>query len=360
MPAPGAQFGSMVGVNSVLAILASSGATTYAMAALNTGFCVRFTATSTNDIKSARIFWSSVSAPGTNGITLRIETIDKATGKPSGTLYDANATITFTAASGIQTYTFATTPTTGLVVGDEYAIVLLTVVAGTTQTLGAYSSSAFLSTYPTIVLTAADGTTRTNFAEVASSIPMLSLIDDLDIEIPEAFLPFQTTTGTVQYVFSTTNFVAQKFIINSTQNIAGVACMLIRTGTPAGDLRIRIFDSSNNVISGTTVTIDKDSLLNVTNRRIIIIFPAVVALIADTYRIVFDSSGSANSSNAFGLRPCSFLNSACVNPWRLSTSSDAASWTDSTTAQVAVWLLLDNFVAGGGGGGKLIGGRLIG
>ena len=99
MPAPGAQFGSMVGVNSVLAILASSGATTYAMAALNTGFCVRFTATSTNDIKSARIFWSSVSAPGTNGITLRIETIDKATGNPSGTLYDANATITSTARS---------------------------------------------------------------------------------------------------------------------------------------------------------------------------------------------------------------------------------------------------------------------
>src|SRR3990167_5084146 len=286
MPVPGAQFGSLIGPT---IRLNSGGGVTYAMAALNTGWCSRFTATSTNDIKSVRLSWSGVSSPGTNGITLRIETVDATSGKPTGTLYDANATITFTAAVDIQTYTFATLPTTGLTVGNSYAIVLLTVVAGTTQTLYAHSTITGLASYPDLVLTAVDGTTRTNFAEVSGSSPYCSLVDENDSEIPGAFLPFYTYTIPTAHFYSTTNYVAQKFIINTSINIAGVSAILIRTGTPAGDVRVRIFDSSNNVISGTTLTIDKDSLTGVNAKRIVVLFPSVVTLTLGTYRIVFDS-----------------------------------------------------------------------
>ena len=237
---------------------------------------------------------------------------------------------------------------------------LLTVVAGTTQTLYAHSTITGLASYPDLVLTAVDGTTRTNFAEVSGSSPYCSLVDENDSEIPGAFLPFYTYTIPTAHFYSTTNYVAQKFIINTSINIAGVSAILIRTGTPAGDVRVRIFDSSNNVISGTTLTIDKDSLTGVNAKSIVVLFPSVVTLTSGTYRIVFDSSGSANSSNAFGLRLNTFLNSAAVNPWRPSTSSDAITWTDSTTEQTGVWLLLDDFVSGGAGGVcSLIGGLIV-
>ena len=355
MPAPGAQFGSIIGPNLSLNYFSR---VAYEMAAINTGWCARFTAYSVNDIKSVRLFWSSVSAAGT--VQIRIETIDTATGKPTGTLYDANATINITPVAGIQTYTFATLPTTGLTVGTEYAIVLLTTVAGTTQTLGSHIASAGQTGYPTIVLAAVDGTIRTNFAEVTSSTPLCSLVDESDIERPEAFLPYTAVSLGSIYVYSTTNFAAQKFIINTAIKIAGVVFMIGKNGTPAGDLRIRIFDSANNVIAGSTVTLNATSLINSSPKRAAAIFPSIIELAAGTYRIVFDSAGSANSTNAFSMRTAAFLHANAVNPWRSSTSSDAVNWTDSTTTQAAVYLLLDDFVAGAGGGGLLINSGMVG
>lgn len=99
--------------NSAAAAMAASGVVSYAMPTLNNGFSGRFMAYDTRDIKSVYVNFSSVSAPGT--VELRIETIDNTTGKPSGTLYDANATKSFTPAAGWNTVTFDTLPTTGLV-----------------------------------------------------------------------------------------------------------------------------------------------------------------------------------------------------------------------------------------------------
>lgn len=349
MPAVGAQFGGTLGpLAAIKWIISNSGSAVYAMATLNTGCCVRFTAVSANDIKSVRLFWSSVATPGT--VQLRIETIDTTTGKPTGTLYDANATYNITPAAGTQTYTFVTLPTTGLTAGTEYAVVLLTTVAGTTQTLSHNVYSLHTSSYPTIVLTAADGTTRSNFAEVAVSVPVCSLVDEADVDIALPFAPFSGANPSYSSFFSTTDFVAQKFTINTSINIAGIQTIFRRTGTPAGDIRIRIFDNSNNVVAGTTITIDKDSLTGVSTRQSSVLFPVVVTLPSGTYRVVYDSSGSANSSNCFGVYSVAFLHANAVNPWVTSTSADAITWTDSTTAQSSVWLLIDNLVAGGGGG----------
>lgn len=92
MPIPGADFGSRLGPVDEAAIVAyNSGLTAYTMAAQNVGYCARFTAPSTKDVKSVRLYWASIATAGT--VVLTIEPIDATTGKPaaaSGGLYGSS------------------------------------------------------------------------------------------------------------------------------------------------------------------------------------------------------------------------------------------------------------------------------
>ena len=155
--------GSILGAagNPIWRTMRISAISNYAMAALNAGFCARFPALNTKDIKSIRLYWGTVTAAGV--VEARIETIDTATGKPTGSLYDAAATKSFTPTAGAQTVTFDTLPTTGLTEGTYYALVLLTTTGGTAMTLRSHVQ---IGGNGPAMLKADDGTTRTNFAVV--------------------------------------------------------------------------------------------------------------------------------------------------------------------------------------------------
>jgi hypothetical protein len=356
MAAPGALFGSLIGPNfmSVGGALLS-GFTTYAMAAQKACIDFRFMAKQTSDIYSVRLNWGTVTSAGT--VQLRIET--DSSGKASGSLYDANASYNITPASGIQTYTFSTPPNTGLVVGNEYHVLLITTVAGTTQTLTAYSPSGFGVGYPCNALTASDGTTRTNLAEVTNSVPVCSLVLSDGTEEVASFMPFYTTAISPIY---TTNIVACKITTLSAIKVAGIRAVGQITGTPADALVIDIRDTANNRRTGMVVTLDKASLitgLESTTRPIQGLFPTPISLPPGTYYICFASSGSADSSNCWKLSNATFLNSACVGNPRLSTSTNSGTtMTDSTTAQAAAWLVEDVDVACTGGGLGVLGGPM--
>lgn len=344
MAVPGAIFGSKIGPERTVSLMAQVGVTGYAMAAVNTGYCARFVALSTKDVASVRLRWATVTAGGT--VELRIETIDATTGRPTGTLYDANATISFTPVSGIQTYTFVSVPTTGLVEGTQYGIVLLTTTGGTTHTLAAYRAGNVPSYYPTATLTAADGTTRSNFAEVSQAIPCLSLVMDDATEEDGGMLPYTNSSGFTVYG---TRAAALKFVLTRSETIAGVCVAAVtRTGTPAGDVRIRILNSSDSAVSGTTVTADKDSLTNITNNGMMRRLPVPVTLTAGTYRVVIDSASSVDASNCWTINAATFLSSGAVpSSFRLSTTTDVTAgppitWTDSTTDIAGIELLIDD------------------
>lgn len=352
MAVPGATFGGLIGPERAAAHLAQGGITGYAMAALDAGFAARFVALSTKDIASVTLRWGTVTAAGT--ITLRIETVDATTGDPTGTLYDANAVITgIVPTSGVQTYTFSSVPTTGLTVGTQYAVVLITTAAGTTHSLAAHTTGVVPSRYPIIVSTTATAVTRSTFAEITQSCPCLAFtMDDATVE-DCGLLPYANNSTFTVYG---TRAAALKIVLTRSESVAGVEVRAVTyTGTPAGDFRLRILDSSDAAVAGTTVTADKDSLPNIANSGIVMRLPVPVTLTSGTYRVVIDSASSANASNCWTVSAATFLLSGAVpSAFRFSTTTDVTAgppvtWTDSTTDIPGIALILDSQVAGTSG-----------
>ncbi len=351
MPTPG-RFRGMYYGPSIYGLSGGGGPSTYDIKANNAGWCARFMALSTLDIKSVRVSWSAVTI-GTGTMTLRIETIDATTGKPTGTLYDANAVIaSITPAAGITTYTFASLPTTGLTIGTEYGVVLLTTAAFTTCTLNISAANwgNLVTITPGQSLTSATGSTRSTFAEVGNAIPVVSFVLEDDSEDPFNDAPLGNYSSFGIYG---TRGLAGKFVISHTIKVMGVQAFFSKTGTPAGDIRCRIFDSADNVVSGTTVTIDKDSIITASGGASRLFpFSPLVTLQPGTYRIVLDSASSENSSNCWDGRIANPLNAAvtAASPFISSTTTDLTAgpivWTDNSTGQLPVMnLFLDDIIS---------------
>lgn len=341
--APGPLTLSRIGADTGVNATITNGFTNYAMASLNTGWCTRFMAQDTRDIYTVYVQFGTVTAAGS--ITCRIETIDTATGKPTGTLYDANATKVFTpVTSSWNTITFATPPSTGLVAGNEYAIVLLTTTGGTTHTL---VSSVADARYPCITLTAADGTTRTNFAEVTSTAPCFSLGFSDSAEESPLGLPFNSAV--VSKNIFTTTASGMKLVLTGSLKIRGYYFYVLKTGTPAGGITVKTWDSTNAIVTGSTVTIGVNSLTNASTRICQVLLPAPITLAAGTYRVTVESQSSANSSNCWTLRGLTGRSSAVI-PSGISETDTATltstppTWSDTATAMMNMGILLDDSV----------------
>ena len=317
------------------------------MASLNTGWSARFKATQTQDIYKVRLIWNNVSAAGQ--VTIRIET--DSSGKPSGTLYDANAVLTAVVpVAGSQLYTFSTPPATGLTIDSIYHVVILTTTGGTTQTLASHAAPGALgSTYPVEVLTAADGTTRTNFAEVAGTVARCSLVLADGTDDSMGMIPASTTVNTNLITSGGTVVVAGlKLITDVTLRVSGVEFMVVKTGTPTANLRCRIYNSANSLVTNSTIVISVNSLLTgaATRRGVAMGFAGgvVISLPPDTYRVVFDGAADTSGVNCWVMKGTTPFGATSVpSGFSMTTAPNIASpvWTD-TTDQVPVRLILDD------------------
>jgi hypothetical protein len=315
--------------------------------AADAGICFRFMARSTKDIKGVRLSWGTVTSG--HDVTLTVEGVD-ANGKPDGTPYDVQASLTFTPSSGsVQLHQFAVTPIAGLVVGTMYAITL--VRDGNTATaepLYGYWTGGTSSVYPTCCLTSATGSTRSSFAEVSNSVPAISLLMDDDTEECQQFAPLGGTAITTYKIYGAV-YGALRFTTLNTYSIVGIRAAIMATGAVAsmGDLIVEIRDLSGNVISGTSVTLPKGSMVGMGTsggHSLFAQFTSTVNLPAGTYQVWLRQSGDAgDTSNYYSVRlGVPWLNSACAGGQRWYTSSNSGStWTETTTGLCNISLCLD-------------------
>jgi hypothetical protein len=328
----------------------NTGVSTFAMAGLNSGYAARFMARDTRDVYTVYCNFSAVTAAGV--ISVRIETIDAATGKPSGTLYDANAVKALTPVAGYNTVTFTTPPSTGLVAGTEYAIVLITTTGGTTMTLRSHVASASVMSLPSAVLTSSDaGATWAETANARASGFSLGFSDSVE-ENPWFF----GLSGTAIQVYGT-RAAGFRLELDGSVSLAGIVVVLPSTTGSPSNLRCKILDSGGSAVTNTTVVADKDSLSALSSvRSVLLLFPSTVTLAAGTYSVIIDQTDhTTTSSNRYNIQVMTFRAAALVPSGfylRGTTNVDAGtiSWDlDDATSEIGVMLMAHNIPAASGG-----------
>ena len=330
----------------LLPLLSNVGTSTYAMPSQNNGVSALHVARDTQDVLGIVVNWGTITSPGT--VEFRYET--DASGKPSGTLYDANATKTVTPTAGIQEVTFDTPPTTGRTAGDYYHVVLITATNGTAHTLSSHIGEASI---PRALLTATDGSTRTNFAVVNPSTPICALRLEDNSLTTEGMMPFMGVATLA--IYGADRCGGALFDVPNPIDVVGFefSHMLAVSSFPA--YVFSIIDSSNNVISGTQVTIPADKIYS-TGRRWEIPFNGVVTIPAGVCRaVLYAAAGAGDSSNYCGTRYATALDaSLCPTFGRhtLSTNwSSTKTFTDTNGSIVSCQFKLyqQETVSGGSG-----------
>ncbi len=234
----------------------------------------------------------------------------------------------------------------------------------TGTTLQLRSSAAGIGCLPTTVMTAADGTTRSNFAAVGSSTPICTIKFEDDVEEPMDFCPYllaqSTSTG-----ITGTRAEGMKFVVEPglSKTFSGIICSLGRVGTPPADIRFRIF-SGSSVVAGTTITIDKDFLpSNAVGQRLR--FASPVTFPSGTYRAVFDSSGASSAANCYRMLQLTTHNASLIGSnFCMTSTADCTAgtitWSDEATKNTAISLressvLAPNLLVNPGMGGGING-----
>lgn len=363
MPAPGRFANSLWGYSDYVEMInKDTSGQVLSIAADAAGWCARFQAENTRDVKAVYIRWEALTSPG--NVELRVETIDATTGKPTGTLYDANATKTFTP-SGTppiwQLITFDVLPTQGLTTGSDYGILLIKSGAGTTVDIRSHVARSIESELSTCLLTTATAGTRSTFAEILPSVPIMTVVFEDDVEESMGFCPFHASTD--RSVFGT-NSVGNKIVTVGTTIVKGIRFgQITRSGTP-GNMIARIWNSATNtVVAGAEVTVDKDVLSGSTGRRIKARFPTAVSLPPGTYYVMMEqedhttTSGNAYKPRTGQARSSAVVPSGCHYVESTNITTVPPTFTPTTSEQANVSLILDDLLPGGmtGGGGGMEG-----
>lgn len=357
-----------LGCGDLINAIAGAGSlvTTFAMAAVDACWAARFTAGSARDVKGGRFSWSAVSAPGT--VQFTVETIDATTRKPTGTPYTGAASKDFPPAAGSQLVLFDALPTAGLTPGTEYALVLTTIGAGTTQTLRPYwGPIASRSVYPVVAFTAADGVPRSGLTESAGSIPICSIVYEDDSEEAAEFLPYDSTVST-NTIYGTRAFGAY-INLQTSVKVAGVVLgFVLKTNNPTGNLRVRIIPlatADDTPFTGAEAIAHVTSVTSIHARSMRVFFPAPVTLPAGIYRVVIDQTDHASTSgNNWALRTPVALDAAVAPSGFMGTFTadiDAATidWDETPKHTPPLSLLIDDLVVAAGGGTETFTGTLI-
>lgn len=311
----------------------------------------------TGNIRKVRWGTRTVTTGGT--MDVRIETVDAATGHPSGTLWGTNTNGSQVVANGDDNVWFTTTLTADAAVtlGDTIAVGVKTPAGTNLNVLTAWNLQSINSKFPYFRFF-----NGTSWAGTGSGYPMLMLEYDDGSYAPIAgcYPAGNVTTHTVSTA-TTPDVVGVRFQVPWPCRVRGAWAML----DPDGDCALRLVSTAYNQGAGTgilaTATLDKDIRDGTAVGVHLVEFATPVILAAATwYRLIAEptSATSVTGPHDVDVPSAAGLNAWAQN-WHLTTAKDPTAdgdWTNFNSGTFRIpalmGLVIDGFddaatVAGG-------------
>lgn len=279
-------------------------------------------------------------------VDVRIETIDTS-GDPSGTLIDANASETLTLAGGDddvwKTVTFSTS--FAVTRGDFVALVL-------DRTTGSYNFVSVDTRWPGEFPHTALRTGGSWAHNTRSPVFMFEYSDSSHPVIPDVFPVDDANTN--QNVNSTTtpDEVGLRFKFPFRVSIAGIR--IVVTG---GNGVVRLYDTDGSTVLASS-DYDADLRIGSTDNYMLWLFASSVDLNANAfYRITIrPATASSTVVRRIDFDTVSFLDAMPGGQdWTWTEQTDDGGFTETATRRPIMGMILDGFLAGGGGIGSGLG-----
>lgn len=323
----------------------------------------------TGTIDRLHFYATTVTADG-DGLRARIETVDGSTGNPSGTLVSGSAEVTIATTTANSWNRSGAGLGAAVTCGDYIAVKLLSPATGTT--FNGVIRSAWTLVGP--------GMTQANqlFPYVVNAIPTATKAsaagmvfaleyDDGTTPFMEGAMPIASVTSTNFSNASTPDERGNLFQVPGPCRVVGAYHQVVPTNVNAA-YDVVLYSAADAELA--SVSVDGDLLrLLAGPQSLVHLFPTPVELASGTnYRLVIRPTTAvavskvhmAIDTSAGGVR----LREAVVGgtSWKLTTRADAGAWTDTDDAISGIGAIVDQIDDGagsGGGGGPLIGGRLV-
>jgi hypothetical protein len=279
----------------------------------------------------------------------RIETLDAATGLPTGTLANANASVSIVIGNSAGDYEATFPGTFALTKGTDYVLIVAQ-SSGTPSAvhIGQFSDDNSGAGLPYVIDFDATATSRTNVALLMG----LGKSDGGAVSLRHLWPINATGTETYQAT-STPDTIGNRIVLAAPMRCCGAWCWIDADSTGT----IKLFGTDGATVLA-SAAIETNVPPSVSAFLAYYHFSTSVELAAGTYWLAAEATGGAN----IGLAYCDFPTAG----WRdgspmgggsmtyatcTQTPTSTASWTVTDTRQAFIGLLFDGISDGAGGGG---------
>ena len=281
---------------------------------------------------------------------IRVETIDAATGLPSGTLWATDTNIVTGTLVNNTFSLFALTAPASIAAGQIFAI-KIAYNSGTTLVISGISGTVGARGLPYAVLN-----TGTPTKTALANMLMVLGSSTTEFYTMRGLLPVNTITNAN---FNNTDG-AKRCMRFRTPFPCRVRGILIPASAQTGDFNIRLEDDAGNELSSSSTAFEGNAQISTNAGSLILYFDNPVVLAKDTwYRAAVEPSSSTNVNFSFVAAPAADYLKAFPGGQNATYASFASgAWTDTTDQAALMDILIDQFDDGvsAGGGAHVIGG----
>lgn len=286
----------------------------------------------------------------TTGDTLdvRLETVDAATGDPTGTLWAANTNASQVVANADDNVWFEVTLTAGAVVtrGDRIAFVIVNGAAGALNIVQQIANS-MLERLPMRPMNYALHFASSWAKQNSGMVGAVRYSDGSYAHVPN-LEPLANTAATVFNSGSSPDERGNRFILPFKARCVGLWAGLAKTAGATVDLKL--YDSGSTLLESVNLDLD---VMEGSGGNAWGLFDSSVTLDAGSlYRMTIapDTATSVTDREQI-MQSAALMNAAHGgDAMYLTTRTDGGAWTDTATQRVSMGLILDGLDDGAGGG----------